>query len=98
LDWTAISRLDFAAPDREKFPCIGLAYHAIRTGGTAPAVLNAADEVLVQAFLEKRIPFLAIPEIIEATLDAHHPRPADCLDSILDADLWARRQARLKAA
>ena len=94
LDWTAAPRLDFALPDRQKFPCIGLAYRAIQMGGTAPAVVNAADEVVVQAFLERRISFSAIPQIIAATLATHSVRPADSLDSIMEADSWARNEAR----
>jgi 1-deoxy-D-xylulose-5-phosphate reductoisomerase len=94
LDWATVSRLDFALPDRQKFPCIGLAYRAIQMGGTAPAVLNAADEVVVQGFLERMIPFSAIPEIIAATLDAHVVHPADSLETILEADAWARTEAR----
>jgi 1-deoxy-D-xylulose-5-phosphate reductoisomerase len=94
LDWSTVSRLDFALPDRQKFPCIGLAYRAIQMGGTAPAVLNAADEVVVQGFLERMIPFSAIPEIIAATLDAHVVHPADSLEAILKADAWARTEAR----
>jgi 1-deoxy-D-xylulose-5-phosphate reductoisomerase len=94
LDWSTVSRLDFALPDRQKFPCIGLAYRAIQMGGTAPAVLNAADEVVVQAFLERMIPFSAIPEIIATTLDAHAVQPADSLETILEADAWARTEAR----
>jgi 1-deoxy-D-xylulose-5-phosphate reductoisomerase len=94
LDWATVSRLDFALPDRQKFPCIGLAYRAIQMGGTAPAVLNAADEVVVQGFLERIIPFSAIPEIIAATLEAHVLRAADSLETILEADAWARTEAR----
>jgi 1-deoxy-D-xylulose-5-phosphate reductoisomerase len=94
LDWTEVSRLDFALPDRRKFPCLGLAYRAITMGGTAPAVLNAADEVVVQAFLDRRIPFLAIPEVIERTLDAHVVQPAESVGSIMRADAWAREEAR----
>jgi 1-deoxy-D-xylulose-5-phosphate reductoisomerase len=94
LDWTTLARLDFALPDREKFPCIGLAYRAIEMGGTAPAVVNAADEVVVEAFLERRIPFSVIPKIIAATLAAHAVQPADCLESIMSADTWARAEAR----
>jgi 1-deoxy-D-xylulose-5-phosphate reductoisomerase len=94
LDWSVVSRLDFAAPDRRKFPCVGLAYRALEMGGTAPAVLNAADEVVVQAFLDRRISFAAIPQIIEATLKAHEVLPADSVDSILQADAWARNEAR----
>jgi 1-deoxy-D-xylulose-5-phosphate reductoisomerase len=94
LDWATVSRLDFALPDRQKFPCIGLAYRAIQMGGTAPAVLNAADEVAVQGFLERIIPFSAIPEILAATLDAHVLQAADSLEAILEADAWARTEAR----
>jgi 1-deoxy-D-xylulose-5-phosphate reductoisomerase len=94
LDWTTVPRLDFAMPDRQKFPCLGLAYRALQMGGTAPAVLNAADEIVVQAFLDRKISFPSIPAVIAATLDAHAVRPADCLDSIMDADSWARDKAR----
>ncbi len=90
LDWTSVSRLDFLPPDRKKFPCIELAYGAIEMGGTAPAVLNAADEVAVQAFLDRKIPFSSIPKIIAAALDAHEVTSADRLDSIAQADAWAR--------
>jgi 1-deoxy-D-xylulose-5-phosphate reductoisomerase len=62
-------------------------------GGTAPSVLNAADEVVVHAFLERKIPFTRIPQIIAATLDAHRLQSADSLESILGADAWAREQA-----
>jgi 1-deoxy-D-xylulose-5-phosphate reductoisomerase len=72
---------------------VELAYRAIQMGGTAPSVLNAADEVLVHAFLERKIPFTCIPQIIAATLDAHRVQPADSLESILSADAWAREQA-----
>lgn len=94
LDWTTVPRLDFTLPDRNKFPCIGLAYRAIQMGGTAPAVLNAADEVAVGAFLDRKIPFSDIPKVICATLEAHQVRPADRVESILEADLWAREHAR----
>src|SRR5215471_7471465 len=80
LDWTAIPRLEFTAPDRKKFPCIGLAYRAIEMGGTAPGVLNAADEVVVAAFLERRIAFPDIPKIVAETLDAHRVQPVDHLE------------------
>jgi len=94
LDWRTIPRLDFAPPDRRKFSCIDLAYRAIHMGGTAPAVLNAADEVVVDAFLDKKIPFSVIPKIIGTTLDAHDLQPADDLESIMKADAWARNEAR----
>ena len=62
-------QLDFTAPDFERFPCLALAYQALRAGGTAPAVLNAANEVAVAAFLDRQIPFLSIPRVIEEVLD-----------------------------
>jgi 1-deoxy-D-xylulose-5-phosphate reductoisomerase len=96
LDWTTVPRLDFSPPDRKKFPCIALAYHAIEIGGTAPAVLNAADEVVVEAFLDRKIPFSEIPRIIAATLEAHQVRPADCVETIVEADSWARNHARTR--
>ena len=94
INWAEVSRLDFSLPDRRKFPCIDLAYKAIEMGGTAPAVLNAADEVVVQAFLDRRIPFSAIPKIIAATLEAHSVQPASSVETILQADSWGRHEAR----
>jgi 1-deoxy-D-xylulose-5-phosphate reductoisomerase len=91
LDWTSVPRLDFMPPDRRKFPCIDLAYKAIAMGGTAPAVLNAADEVAVQAFLDRKIPFPSIPKLVAASLDAHKVMEADSLGAIIDADAWARK-------
>jgi 1-deoxy-D-xylulose-5-phosphate reductoisomerase len=93
LDWTAASRLEFMPPDRKKFPCVGLAYDAINAGGTAPAVLNAADEVAVQAFLDGRIRFTDIPRTIEATLGAHTTSGAITYENVMAADEWARRFA-----
>ncbi len=82
--------LDFEAPDLEAFPCLGLAFDALAAGGTAPAMLNAANEVAVSAFLQGRIGFLSIPDLVAATLDAMPPQPADCLDVLLEADARAR--------
>jgi 1-deoxy-D-xylulose-5-phosphate reductoisomerase len=94
LDWSAVSRLDFIPPDPSKFPCIRLAYSALEIGGTAPAVLNAADEVAVDAFLEGRILFTDIPNVVGATLEAHSVQPADSIDSVMAADAWSREHAR----
>jgi 1-deoxy-D-xylulose-5-phosphate reductoisomerase len=94
LDWSTVCRFDFSLPDRQKFPCIGLAYEAIRMGGTAPAVVNAADEVAIDKFLDRKIPFSDIPKVIGATLEAHRLQAADCVESILEADAWARGHAR----
>ncbi len=97
LDLFKLSKLEFYEPDRDKFQCLNLAYRALRAGGTAPAVLNAANEVVVEAFLENAIPFHQIPRIIESVLVAHSPRDAASLDAVLGADAWARNEARLYA-
>jgi 1-deoxy-D-xylulose-5-phosphate reductoisomerase len=94
LDWGTAARLDFTPPDRAKFPCIGLAYDSIRTGGTAPAVLNAADEIAVDHFLNRKIGFTDIPNLIRTTLEAHNRQNGSSLDSILEADRWAREFAQ----
>ena len=74
LDLFKIATLNFVAPDFERFPCLALAYQALRTGGTAPAVLNAANEVAVDAFLNKKISFLDIPRLIKHVLEKHISR------------------------
>ncbi|MCS7078589.1 MAG: 1-deoxy-D-xylulose-5-phosphate reductoisomerase [Chloracidobacterium sp.] len=94
LDLTAVAKLEFYPPDMEKFPCLRLAYDALRAGGTFPAVLNAANEEAVAAFLEERIRFTDIPRIIETTLGRHDAQPTTSLEAILAADAWARREAR----
>ncbi len=93
LDVCKLPKLEFFEPNRDKFPCLGLAYRALRTGGTAPAVLNAANEVAVEAFLGNGIAYQEIPQIIESVLDAHTPREATDLQTVLDADKWARKEA-----
>jgi 1-deoxy-D-xylulose-5-phosphate reductoisomerase len=94
LDLRAHGRLDFEAPDLETFPCLRLAYEALAAGGTAPALLNALDEIAVSAFLQGRIAFLDIPAMIEDGLAALPVTPADSLDVLLEADARARRFAR----
>ncbi len=94
LDLCAIGQLSFEKPDFERFPCLGLAYRALELGGTAPAILNAANEVAVEAFLEGRLPFLAIPRLIARVLDSLPAGPADSLEIILAADARAREEAR----
>ncbi|RMG87965.1 MAG: 1-deoxy-D-xylulose-5-phosphate reductoisomerase [Candidatus Dadabacteria bacterium] len=91
VDLVAAGRLTFEAPDREAFPCLDLAYRALRAGGTVPAVLSAANEEAVAAFLAGRLGFLGIPEAVAATLEAHDPRPLGTVQEALEADLWARR-------
>ncbi|GAB1394816.1 1-deoxy-D-xylulose-5-phosphate reductoisomerase [Rhodocyclaceae bacterium] len=94
LDLPTIAQLNFERPDFQRFPCLALAYRALRAGGTAPTVLNAANEVAVAAFLAERLPFLAIADIIAATLDAIEPAVAVDLSAILAADAQARELAR----
>ena len=93
LDLPAIARLGFERPDFVRFPCLALAYRALRAGGNAATVLNAANEVAVAAFLDGRIPFLAIAGIIAATLDAVPVRPMPDLAAILAEDEEARAVA-----
>jgi 1-deoxy-D-xylulose-5-phosphate reductoisomerase len=99
LDLAEIARLDFEHPDRIKFPCLDLAYRALEGSEEAPAVLNAANEISVAAFLEGAIPFGAIPAINGSVLDAHLAARGgvrvDDIDTILAADAWARDAARI---
>ena len=94
LDLASIGELTFEAPDTETFACLRLAREAGEAGGTAPCVLNAADEVAVEAFLEKRIPFTGIPEVIERTLEALPIGPVRHFDDLFDVDEAAREHAR----
>lgn len=93
LDLFQVAQLDFQRPDLERFPCLRLAYEAMRKGGTAPAVLNAANEVAVAAFLAEQIPFTAIPKIIESSLAEQTIVPADSFAAVLAADAEARGTA-----
>lgn len=93
LDFKAGFSLAFLPPDTRRFPCLALAYQAGRAGGTAPAVMNAANETAVQAFLDHRLDFMGIPRIIKQVL-ARRPKPrVPDLDAVLAADAWARRAA-----
>jgi 1-deoxy-D-xylulose-5-phosphate reductoisomerase len=94
LEPEALGKLEFQLPDRQRFRCLDLAYQALAAGGTGTCVLNAADEVAVEAFLGGQIPFLTIPDVIEQTLEQVAPRPATTLEQILDCDREARRVAR----
>jgi 1-deoxy-D-xylulose-5-phosphate reductoisomerase len=94
LDLFEIARLDFEKPDLHRFPCLALAYQALRAGGNAPAVLNAANEIAVEAFLEHRLPFLGIPDVISAALDAVPGMRAVDLQTVLAADAAGRQAAR----
>jgi 1-deoxy-D-xylulose-5-phosphate reductoisomerase len=94
LDWAAVPRLDFEPPDRRAFPCLDLAYEAGREGGTAPAWLNAANEIAVAAFLKGLISWNSIADVVKETLVRHHGTNPVSVDVVLDADRLAREQAR----
>ncbi len=94
LDLCRLSQLNFAVPNSQCFPCLGLAYDAIRRGGTTPAVLNAANELAVEAFLLEKIGFLDIPRIIGKVVTKHTSTAASSLEPILAADAWARQTAQ----
>jgi 1-deoxy-D-xylulose-5-phosphate reductoisomerase len=94
LNLFAVAQLNFVAPDFERFPCLALAYQALRTGGTAPAILNAANEIAVEAFLNKKISFLDIPRLITAVLEAQASKEVETLDDVLLADAQARVTAQ----
>ncbi|WP_025321955.1 1-deoxy-D-xylulose-5-phosphate reductoisomerase [Deferrisoma camini] len=91
VDLVRAGRLTFEEPDRDAFPCLDLAYEALRAGGTVPAVLSGANEEAVAAFLARRLGFLEIAEAVAAALDAHRPHPLTTVQEALEADLWARR-------
>ncbi len=93
LDWAATGRLDFEAPDIETFTCLRLAYEAGRVGGTAPAWLNAANEVAVASFLAGEIPWTAIPDVLSEVLSRHDGNSADSVDAVIAADRTARAVA-----
>ncbi|WGI25933.1 1-deoxy-D-xylulose-5-phosphate reductoisomerase [Halomonas alkaliantarctica] len=93
LDLFQVARLDFEAPDETRFPCLGLAREAMRQGGMAPVVLNAANEVAVEAFLQRRLGFTAIGQLVADVLSRPCQGRVDSLDSVLATDQWARQQA-----
>lgn len=98
LDLAAIGRLEFSAPDLDRFPALRLAREALQAGGGAPTILNAANETAVSLFLAGRLGFLDIAAVVEETLSALGPLGAGDLDAILALDEWARREALSRAA
>ncbi len=94
LDLTQLGRLNFHAPDERRFAALGLIREAVDRGGSMPAVLNAADEVAVEAFLAGEITFGGICRMIDAVMTAHKPWECGTLDAVLEADIWARSKAR----
>jgi 1-deoxy-D-xylulose-5-phosphate reductoisomerase len=87
-----MGNLTFEAPDFERFPCLQLAIDAMEIGKTMPAVLNAANEIAVQAFLEELIPYKDIAELIRMVMQNHNPSPLKELQDVLSADRWAREE------
>jgi len=98
LNLGQVGKLTFEEPDLERFPCLKLAYDAMEMGQTMPAVLNAANEVAVQAFLNEDIPFKDIPETIRTVMQNHSSRQVNELEDVLTADRWARDEARKRIA
>lgn len=92
LELFTIQTLTFQEPDLDRFPCLKLAFTACRAGGTMPTVLNAANEVAVQAFLDNRIPFGGIPRLVSLVMEEHALDSGAELEAILEADAWARRR------
>jgi 1-deoxy-D-xylulose-5-phosphate reductoisomerase len=93
IDWAACGPLEFGPPDHEAFPCLGLAYEAGRQGGTAPALLNAANEEAVAAFLAGRIAWTAIPDVLKSVISRHDGGVADGVDAVVEADRQGRAAA-----
>ena len=94
LDITKIGTLTFEEPDFETFQCLGLAYSAIKTGGTMPSVLNAANEIAIEAFLKGKIGFMDIPDIIKKTMGAYTVKHNYSIDELLQSDEWGRQYAQ----
>jgi 1-deoxy-D-xylulose-5-phosphate reductoisomerase len=94
LDLLACGPLEFTAPDHNRFPCLALAYRALVEGGTMPVVLNAANEIAVEAFLTRQLAFTGIPRLIERVMDAHRGERGTSLEVIREVDRWARECAR----
>ncbi len=94
LDLFQLQKLSFYPPDEERFACLRLAAAACRRGSTMPAVLNAANEIAVEAFLQERIGFLDIPRLIETVMNMHQTSEVLTLEAILAADQWARQEAQ----
>jgi 1-deoxy-D-xylulose-5-phosphate reductoisomerase len=88
-----LAKLEFFEPDFERFPCLRLAYDAMREGGTMPAAMSAANEIAVAAFLDRRITFMDIPRLISETMAAHATQSCSSIEAVLEADRWARAHA-----
>jgi 1-deoxy-D-xylulose-5-phosphate reductoisomerase len=94
LDLSTMGTLSFCPVEEDRFPALGLAYQALERGETMPTVLNAANEIAVDAFLQRKLGFLEIPRVIQKTMERHHPADPKSLENILQADAWAREEAQ----
>jgi 1-deoxy-D-xylulose-5-phosphate reductoisomerase len=94
LDLLTTARLDFCKPDLVRFPCLRIAYEALNMGGTAPAILNAANEIAVEEFLSERIGFMDIPYAIESVLTAANIEQVESIEQLVAVDAYARLAAR----
>ena len=94
LSLETVGTITFEKPDLKKFRCLALALDAASSGGSMPAVLNAANEVAVSGFLAGRIRFLQIAELVQATMEQHISSPLDDMESVMEADRWGREKAR----
>ena len=94
LPLSEMEPLEFRPPDKERFPCLGLAYRALREGGTMPMVLSAANEVTVASFLAGEIQFLTIPSVIEETMQQHQKSPLSSIEQALEVNQWAMERAK----
>jgi 1-deoxy-D-xylulose-5-phosphate reductoisomerase len=95
LEMTDHGELNFLPVDKRRYPALGLAYHSLKQGGTMPAVLNAANEIAVDAFLAGKIGFREIHRTVEKTMQGHSPQRARNVEDILEVDRWARERATL---
>jgi 1-deoxy-D-xylulose-5-phosphate reductoisomerase len=93
LSFEKLSKLEFFEPDLERFPCLRLAYEAMREGGTMPAAMSAANEIAVAAFLSRSLNFMDIPRVIEETMMAYEKQPCSSIDAVIEADRWGRAHA-----
>jgi len=93
LDLFKVRDLNFYEPDLDRFQCLRLAKKALKLGGDAPCALNAANEVAVASFLEGKIAFLQIAQLVEAVLNEHRMKPTKSLEALLETDVWARERA-----
>ena len=98
LDWVKLKRLDFEKASTRRYPCLKLAREAMKKGGALPCALNAADEVAVAAFLERKLPFLGIPEVVEKVLGRMPRLKLQKMEDVLSADAEARRMAKEEVA